>query len=338
MSTDIQVVIPGLFDLPLSEISPSFVADALPNLNQLLRFASIQKNQAFSVDSILQKSLNLNLASGACLPIAQAFAEPDEIGDHNMMIFEAVHLLPDLNNAVVIPIAKNEKNNTDINIIIKGLNDFFDMDFDIRSVADGLFFIRLHECLAPRHYPHILSVLGKPANPYIEQSRANLPWYKLLNEMQMFLHQHESNQQRLLQSLSPANSLWFWGAGEIEMNESIESEWFCDDFILNRFATSLGLETASIADIDSASASNNAVVVSLLALEALKINQQIELDQLLLDLEQQVFKPVLENCRQNNKTAVLRAGSETDFQMPPRSKFKFWRGGKTLLDWHGLRV
>ena len=47
------------------------------------------------------------------------------------------------------------------------------------------------------HYPHILSVLGKTANPFIEQSRQILPWYKLLNEIQMFMHQHEVNQQRM---------------------------------------------------------------------------------------------------------------------------------------------
>ena len=59
--------------------------------------------------------------------------------------------------------------------------------------------MRLENSTRRRHYPHFLSVLGKPANPYILQTREHLSWYRLLNEMQMFMHQHEVNQRAWLE-------------------------------------------------------------------------------------------------------------------------------------------
>ena len=63
--------------------------------------------------------------------------------------------------------------------------------------------------------PHYLSVLGKKISSYLQQARVNLQWYKLLNEMQMFLHQHPHNQQRLLEGQLMFNNLWCWGSADL---------------------------------------------------------------------------------------------------------------------------
>ena len=75
------------------------------------------------------------------------------------------------------------------------LKELFKVDFDIKTVSEGIFLLQLQDIQAPAHYPHVLSVLGKAANPYFEQTRESLPWYRLVNELQMFLHQHRIQNQ-----------------------------------------------------------------------------------------------------------------------------------------------
>ena len=165
-------------------------------------------------------------------------------------------------------------------IIIKDLNDIFKVDCDIAAIADGLFLVHLKEFAAPTHYPHILSVLGKTANPYIEQSRQNLRWYQLLNEIQMFMHQHEVNAERTSRGLLPINSLWCWGAGLVPQGFNAKLAWYCDDPVLDQFARSLGLNPESCANINRVDNSWDRILIDLRLIEFLKTGVTAELDQL----------------------------------------------------------
>ena len=40
-------------------------------------------------------------------------------------------------------------------------------------------------------------------------------WRRLMTELQMLLHNHPLNQQRVTTGLMPVNSLWFWGGGSL---------------------------------------------------------------------------------------------------------------------------
>ena len=77
---------------------------------------------------------------------------------------------PDLHTAMFVPIQVNEINLDDISILINDLRDLFKVDCDIEEIADGIYLMELREFDAPLHYPHPLSVMGKAAIPYIEQS------------------------------------------------------------------------------------------------------------------------------------------------------------------------
>ena len=216
MSRIVQIVLPGLFDLPLHELEPQLLDQKLPHLNRFLRLATAKPNQAYTIDAILGNALagpDSGQAAHAGLPMAQAFTASAATEAERLLLCQAIHLRPDMHSAVIVPIHTDQENLQDIDIIIKDLGELFKVDYDIDVIADGLFLLHLKQFEAPTYYPHILSVLGKTANPFIEQSRQNLPWYKLLNEIQMFMHQHEVNQRRLQRGMLPINSLWFWGAG-----------------------------------------------------------------------------------------------------------------------------
>jgi len=185
MSVIVQIVLPGLFDLPLHELEPKLLQHELPHLNRILRLATAKSNQAFTIDEILNAALGLHdSASQPGLPMAQAFAAAGAgAGEfERTLLCQAVHLQSDMHSTFIVPIPVDQGNTEDISIIINDLREFFKVDYDIAAIADGIFLLCLKEFDAPVYYPHILSVLGKTANPYIEQSRRILPWYKLLND------------------------------------------------------------------------------------------------------------------------------------------------------------
>jgi len=336
MPGKIQLVLPGLFDLPLSEFKPEMLADGLPALNRILRFANPRPNPAFSIDAILRRVLAMETpGQSASLPLAQSCALPAQHQPRRLLLFQAVHLRPDLHSAIIVPIQNNQENLHDVNIIINDLRDLFNVDCDIIDVATGLFLIALKEFDAPHHYPHILSVLGKAANPYVEQSRQNLGWYKLLNEMQMFLHQHQVNRDREQRGLLPANSLWFWGGGMRPDKFDKGIVWYCEDSVLNRFAANLGLRTLPFDDLTKLVSSAEAAVIDLRLLEQLKTGAAKKLEPLLLDIENRLLQPLLRTIERDRKSLFLQAGFESDFELGAGAALKFWRRPRNLASWSG---
>lgn len=335
MSGTIRIILPGLFDLPLAELGNAFITGQLPWLNRLLRFADPVPNRAHSIDAMLKQALLARPSTpelDSSLPLAQACNPDPACSDDHLLLFEAVHLRPDLHSAVLLPIEKNAENLTDIDNIINDLREIFKADCDITVVTSGLFLMRLHAFSAPVHYPHILSVLGKSANPYIEQSRAILPWYRLLNEMQMYLHQHAINETRLRAGKLALNSLWFWGGGAGLASLESERGWFADDWLLNRFAAHLGLQPRGLDELTAESLASNPLVIDLRLLEVLKAIRVDALDELLYAIDLHLLEPLMRAAAARGDSLWLSCGFDFDFELKPGAGLKFWRRRRTLGD------
>ena len=332
MTSGVHILLPGLFDLPLEELDAEFINRKLPCLNRILGRASTRENSDYSLDDLIANALGMRQPGrSAGLAMASAFAPDDEVPER-LMLVEAIHLQADLHGAVAVPIAKTQENIHDIGIIINDLKDLFNVDCDITSIADGLYLLRLRDFDPPTHYPHPLSILGKRIDRFIEQSREVLPWYRLINEFQMFMHQHPQNAQRQLRGALSINSLWAWGAGPRPV-PGAQAAWYCDDELLNRFAGKLGLSVASPAKLQQADALDAAVIVDLRLLQLLKSGSDSQLDDLLLDIEQQLLAPVVKILQRRPAPLRLRGGYRVDFELKPGARFKFWRRPGSLLHW-----
>jgi len=329
MPTKLDLIIPGLFNLPVDDLEPAFLKKDLPALNQFLRYASPLKNKVFELEPIL--SACMGWQNYPVLPFAQAYVDQEASDRHRYLLFRPVHLKADMHNAIVVPIQENSKNTEDIIILIKELGDYFNVDCDIQFIAGGYWLMRLKECDPPRHYPHYLSVIGKKADPYTEQSKAMLPWYKLMNEMQMYLHQHEINQNRLAAGLLTINSLWLWGAGSSSPESTGNIGWFCDDELLSQFARVSGIEVADISKLEAASFNQHSLVIDLSVLQVMKTDTESNLPVLLQRIEQKLFKPLLDDVKKQRCSLRLRAGSEFDYALNPASRLKWWCKPKNLL-------
>ena len=332
MPGQIDILLPGLFHLPRHELDAGRVRHGLPALNHILRLAVPRPNRVFGIDAALRQLLGLEDQARAGLPLAQAWAEDDSEGAR-LQFFRPVHLRADLHRALLLPIPENDQNLEDISRIINDLSDLFKVDCDISAIASGLYLMRLHALDAPTHYPHLLSVLGKPANPYMQQSREHLPWYRLINEMQMFLHQHPLNARRIERGSLPINSLWCWGGGGRPPAARRQPAWYCDDLPLNRFAASLGLSAQTLESLPEAGPEADVALVDLRLLELLKAGADDSLDAALEEIEREVLVPALRAARAGRRTLWLRAGWQSDYRLAPRAELKFWRRPRSLADW-----
>ena len=329
MPSQLDLIIPGLFDLPVDTLDPVFLEQKLPALNEFLRYARPSQNDVFELEAMLCACMGWE--NYQVLPFAQAFIDQQASDQHKYILFRPVHLKPDMHNAIVLPLQDNQTNRDDILILINDLKSYFNVDCDIRSIPGGHWLMRLKKCDPPDHYPHYLSVIGRKADPYTEQSKQRLPWYRLINEMQMYLHAHEINQNRLQAGLLMINSLWFWGAGSLPQPSRTGVRWICDDELLKRYAGISGIETDTCADLDGNDFSQDSVICDLSLLEALKMDDEVNLQALLERIEAQLFSPLLYAVRTRQCSLKLRAGSRIDYQMKPWSRFKWWKKPKNLL-------
>ena len=340
MSCGVQIILPGLFDLPLEELDAGFIGAELPALNRILGLSSARDNKDFTIDAMLSSALNIRpqvgepaaeASWGDGLSMAQACAD-GHAQPRRLLLAEAIHLQADMHGAIAMPISTDNKNKDDIDIIIRDLGDLFKVDCDITAIDDGRYLLQLKQFDSPTHYPHPLSILGKSISPFIEQSREILPWYRLVNEFQMFMYQHPVNQRRQLEGRLTINSLWVWGAGERQATD-LESLWYCDDPLLNRFAASLGLPIESCGNIAAGDDNKNAIVVDLRLLQYLKSGLDCNLDELLLDIERSILAPLLKSLPRRPGPLSLRAGYHLDFELTSADRFKFWRRPASLETW-----
>ena len=329
MRAKLELIIPGLFNLPLDVLDPSFLVNDLPALNQFLQYASPINNQFFDLETMISASMGWQDFS--VLPFAQAYVDQDAGDRHKYLLFRPVHLKADMHNAIIVPIENNQENIEDINILIKDLSVYFNVDCDIQTIAGSTWLMRLKQCDPPRHYPHYLSVIGKKADPYTEQSKAMLPWYQLMNEMQMYLHQHEINQHRQQTGLLTINSLWFWGAGSGLPGSATSTSWFSDDELLSQFARVSGIEIADISKLETVSFDRHGLIIDLSVLLAMKTDAESNLQALLQRIEQKLLKPLLGAVSKQQCSLRLRAGSRFDYRLTPVSRLKFWCRPKNLL-------
>lgn len=331
VASQVDLILPGLFNLPANELDPSLVDRQLPSLNHLLRFGHRQPNALFEMDSILSDCLGLD--ASRILPFASAFAGEKDVGQGNQVLCRAVHLKADVRNAFAIPLDDMEETQKDIFILINDLSKIFKQDCELSDLGDGLWLMRLNECQPPTHYPHYLSIVGHKVDQYIEQSRAALPWYQLMNEMQMFLHSHDVNQKRLLDGRLPINSLWCWGAGEFIQPQSTHTHWYCDELTLKAYAERTDIEYQPVSMVANKEAIDNSLIVDLSLLDALKSPGDQNLSKLLLRLETGLFEPLLKQVKAGQIKLQLRPGHEHDLVISSSSRYRFWKKPTNLIDW-----
>ena len=320
--SQVDLVLPGLLNLPIDELERQALFEHTPALNHLLSYARQVPDRSFDFDQVLIKRLGLSQTGLPYVPALQAGQ-----GKVSSLLFKALHLRPDINNAILYPLKENQ----DKDNIINDLKDYFKVDCDIIAQADDVFLMQLHDVDVTTIpvTPHYLSVLGKPVSGYVQQVKSNLSWYRLLNEMQMFMHQHEINQQRWQQGQPMVNSLWCWGGVDHGGESFANLNWYSDDWLLQRLGQLFCGQAQPISTLADDAIRQDTIIVDLSLLKLLKGDVIGNIQQALIELDQRCLQPLLQSSARH---IWLHTTAGSSFYYRPRHRWKFWSKQRTVID------
>lgn len=289
-------VIPGLFHLSATDLA--FISDEqYPNLSRFIKSSKRLKTSTLDLDGVLCEQLAY---SSKALPMVQHFKN-----DKNILIATPILLKVDL-NSTWIQAALDAEN---MHKIIYDMAEFFAQDLSIIEQYDQHFIIQFKNTDVVNHLPNYLSVLGKKIDLYQASIRDNLAWFKLVNEIQMYLHGHLLNKTKSGQQL--LNSLWFWGG---DSSQTVKhTKYIRSDDALMQLALSNGSD-----------ALHDRLIIKTDLIKYLKLNSDLQLEAFFYQLEQEL-KGL------NLNTVCIDTADGHKLLYSRFKKFKFWHSKPTLI-------
>jgi hypothetical protein len=324
LSSIINIFIPGLFSAPGYEMEQAESESELSALNKLLRFGQKSPGSVSDFDDVISRALNLPAKPA----YVNAYSQKDEFNG-DVQLARAVHLKADLHQIVVLPILDTPRNEADFDQLVTDLNGFFYEDFSLGN-EDGLVRVMMlhrHDFVADM--PHYLNVTGRNINSLIEQTKLNIKWHQLINEVQMFLHQHTINQKRECDGLLPINSIWCWGGGEnLELDSTLK--WVVDDRSICQYLKAQGLFAELLSDYKFDQNQSQVQILVLSLMKLLKFNTEKSLTSELQKIDQNVIKPAIKLAHSLGATMTLQSSEPFEMKYTRWHSLKRWKQNTNL--------
>ena len=159
----------------------------------------------------------LNSDATDAMPVAAVTAAFDGLDARQGWWLRAdpVYLQPDRHQAVLLASEALALQPEESHALVENLNAHFAADgWQIQAPHPQRWYIQLPhtEQIHTTPLPH---VMGQGINQHLPQGEHRQQWHCRLNEIQMLLHQHPLNHQRMQAGKLPVNSLWLWGEGAL---------------------------------------------------------------------------------------------------------------------------
>ena len=165
-------------------------------------------------------------------------AECDDAGMYTWLRADPCSLQPDMNSLRMMAwgqMSITQKDAEDLAAILRPL--LGDEGFEFSIPHPERWYLRLPLGSELPRFSHPQDVLGDDVERHLPPGNSGLRWRRLLNEVQMSLHQHPVSLRREAAGLAPVNSLWFWGGGRLPNRvRAAHSQYFSDDPIVRGLA------------------------------------------------------------------------------------------------------
>lgn len=205
---------------------------------------------------------HLELKSGAQARIARAFdilprglpvaALTRQLDTGDAMGFtwlraDPGHLRPDMATVRMLACGDLDLSMEECEALLKPLKPLFgDEGFPISAPTASRWYlcmpadVRLPEFQPPR------AVIGDDLLAHLPEGEAGKRWRRLLNEVQVVLHNHPVNAERRAAGKLPVNTVWFWGAGRLPDHvRSDVTQLRTGDVVLRALALQAKVETST---------------------------------------------------------------------------------------------
>lgn len=201
----------------LSHLAPASLS--LPHLSRCLSRAYAE---TWCCDDHFAGLFDLfGLATNAPLPIAPLtyLADTQITPDGVWLRADPVYLQADRDRMLLFDAdqALTDLHATEVEKLLTGLNDFYaQQGWQFSAPTLHRWYLCLPQTVLPQvDFPSLAAWVGKDIRHAQFQGAEARQWRQFSTEIQMYLYQHEVNQQREAAGLLPINHLWLWGGGQL---------------------------------------------------------------------------------------------------------------------------
>lgn len=154
------------------------------------------------------------IPSGWPMAALQRQADSGDACGFRWLRADPVHVRPDISGARLMAWGNLGLSAPDAEALLQVLRPVFgDAGMPLTATAPERWYLQLAiDSRLPEFSPPEQG-LGDDIFRHLPEGGEGKRWRALLNEAQILLHNHPLNTQRIARGQSPANSLWFWGAG-----------------------------------------------------------------------------------------------------------------------------
>lgn len=198
--------------------------------------------------------------TGSSLPVAKLL-QPD-LSDNSVVRADPVHFQADRDTAKLLPAQMLALTESESEALISSLNEFLASDgFSIFPGADRGWYMTGMDASALESYPPSF-LADRNASAFLPSGNNSESWRRLMTEIQMLLHTHPVNEQRMQQGALPVNSLWFWGGANLTTFPSPAAGLtvYADDDFSTSLCSHLGIQCFELAKFDPVSAGESIIV------------------------------------------------------------------------------
>lgn len=204
----------------------------------------------------------------ACVPAHGAHAalarqrDARDAGTDLWLRADPAHVRADINGARLLAYGRAlALTDEDTRALLPALRPLFgDAGMALDAPAPDRWYLRLQPGATVPEFSEPEQALGEDLFEHQPQGDAGRRWRALASEVQITLHNHPHNAQRIARGQAPVNALWFWGAGKLP--DAVRGEIVhvaTDDEALAALAHAAGAEVAPLpARLDQTSARTDA--------------------------------------------------------------------------------
>lgn len=336
---NLTLLIPGLlgsFAGLMREDKPQF-----PAVETLLAKANIQRVPSCSFYQTLCDLFDLEKPAAGDLPIAPLSRLVDDAGrpDGIWMRADPIHLAAGRDGVVLVDSSSLSLSQHDAIILAAALEGLFlEENWQLEIPLSKRWYIKLPE------NPDITTVeidnvIARDIHPYMPNGPERNRWLRLMNEIQMLLHNCEINKEREKQGKLSINSLWLWGIGQLP--EILPRQWtriYSDEPVAQGLAMLSSAQFSELPenarDIINGTDTIGKVLIASTAIQADSRNQDYtDWLQSIEEMERHWFEPIINFIRQGKLREVVIISDGYRFTFDRHCFLKFWCLRKSIVDY-----
>ena len=170
-----------------------------------------------AVDPALVRALERWPAGPSLAAASGARAGPGQ----SWAVAQAVHLAAGMDHLRMAPLAQSAPDRNETQQIAATLRAHFSVEeLELVDFVDGAWLVRfsaLPDCAT--HDP--AAVVGRDVHDFMPSGNGGARVRRLMNEIQMLLHEHPVNVRRIGSGALPINGLWLWGFGAQDAHAAV---------------------------------------------------------------------------------------------------------------------